>query len=261
MDFDVNQYMKELLRDAEQILPKEKVEAFREVLAHEKVAPRVKETAMMRSDYSRNQDRLRDEETALQQKIKETEQFYQSQILADHNNAEAFQKLQQERDRLKAALTSGGYGYTEDENKPAPGNGNYLTKEEWQKRESQLQADSLKIFGRTNYLSMKHFKEFNEVLDVDAVYKLSMEKGLPLDVAYDSYTADLRQKKAEERHQAELAKAREEGRMEAMSKAGLPLVDSHPQGLHALKAPADIPRTSSERIRAATEAYLRREGQ
>ena len=258
MDFDINQYLKELLRDAESSLPKEKVEVLREVLAHEKVAPRVKETVLMRSDYSRNMDKVREEEQTLNQKLRETEQFYQAQILADHNNAEAFQKLQQENQRLKTAVGSSDWGQPPE---PQAQNANYLTKDEWQKRESELQSNALKLMGKTNYLSMKHYKEFNEVLDVDAWYKHAMDKGLPLEVAYDSYTAGLRQKRDEDRHKSELEKAREEGRMEAMSKAGMPLVDSHPHGLHALKTGSDIPRTSGDRIRAATEAYLRREGQ
>lgn len=257
-EFNLDQYLKELLRDAEGKLPKEKVEAFREVLAHEAVAPRVKETALMRSDYSRNMDRLREEEEALKKKISETEQFYQSQILADHNNADAFQKLQSELQRVKAALASGDVNYNPQSSTSQP-NPDIITKEELEKRERSMQQDALKLMARTNFLSMKHFKEFGEVLDVDQWYKHALDKGLPLDVAYDSYTADLRQKRDEERHKAELAKAREEGAMEYASKHNLPLVDSHPRGVHALNPPDDAPKTPADRIRAATEAYLRRE--
>lgn len=255
--FDVNQYLNELLRDAESSLSKEEVEAAKRVLAHEKVAPRVKDTVLMRSDYSRNMDRLRDEENAVKQKLAETEQFYQSQILADHNNQEAFRKLQEDNARMKAAL-SGSY-VPPDNQGAAPDNGNYLTKDEWAKREQELQKTSLTLMSKTNFLAMKHWQEFAEVLDVEAWYKHALEKGLPLDVAYDSYTAGLRAKKAEERHQEELRKAREEGAMEYASKHNLPLVDSHPRGIHALKPPDDIPKTPADRIRAATEAYLRRE--
>ncbi len=259
-EFAIDQYLKELLKDAEGKLPKEKVEAFREVLAHESVAPRVKETVLMRSDYSRNMDRLREEEDALKKKISETESFYQSQILADHNNAEAFQKLQSELQRVKAALASGDASYTAQSSTSQPA-GDFITKDDIEKRDQQMQKDALKLMARTNFLSMKHYKEFGEVLDVDQWYKHALDKGLPLDVAYDSYTADLRQKRVEEQHQAALAKAREEGAMEYASKHNLPLVDSHPHGVHALKMPEDAPKTPADRVRAATEAYLRREGQ
>jgi len=257
-DFSLDQYLKEILKDAEGTLPKEKVEAARELLAHEKVAPRVKELALTRSDYSRNMDKLRSEERALQEKLAETERFYQTQILADHNNREAFSQLQAENQRLQQQMQGQPYGQPLGEPQMAQPSG--ITKEEYAAQMEQLQKNALSVMTKMNYLSSKHLKEFDEVLDPSEVVKLAVEKSLPLDVAYDSYTAELRQKRADERHQDELKKAREEGAMEYASKHNLPLVDTRPRGIHPLLTKQDeVPRTHNDRVAAATEAYLRGE--
>lgn len=257
MDFSLEQYLKELLKEAEGTLPPEQVEAARRVLAHEKVAPKVKETVLMRSDYSRAMDKQRESQQELEKKLQEVREFYEAQVLADHNNAEAWKKMQDENARLKASGLPAG-----EESARPDGNAKYLTVDEVDRREKELQANALKLMSKTNFLSLKHFKEFGEVLDVDAWYKHAMDKGVPLDVAYDSYTADLRQKRVEEQHQKEIKEAEERGAMNYASKHNLPLVDTRPRGIHALsalKGQTEIPKTSSERIRAATEAYLRQE--
>ena len=135
-----------------------------------------------------------------------------------------------------------------------------ITKEEYAAQMEQLQKNALSVMTKMNYLSSKHLKEFDEVLNPEEVVKLAVEKSLPLDVAYDSYTAELRQKRADERHQDELKKAREEGAMEYASKHNLPLVDTRPRGIHPLlTTPDEVPRTHNDRVAAATEAYLRGE--
>lgn len=259
-EFSLDQYMKDLLKDAEGVLPKEQVEAAKALLAHEKVAPRVKELALTRSDYSRNMDKLRAEEQALQAKLAETERFYQTQILADHNNREAFSQLQAENQTLKSQLQGQPYGYTQgDQSQMAPP-ADSISKKEYEANMEQLQRNALSVMTKMNYLSAKHLKEFDEVLDPSEVVKLAVEKSLPLDVAYDNYTRELRAKKEDERHQEELKKAREEGAMEYASKHNLPLVDTRPRGVHPLLVkPDEVPRTHNDRVAAATEAYLRGE--
>jgi len=256
-DFDLNQYMKELLKDAESSLPKEQVETLKQVLAHEKVAPRVKELALARSDYSRNMDKIREDERKLQEKMAETERFYQSQILADHNNKESFDKIVAENQRLRQMTASGDFsGYqTQEGTQPMAQSG--ISNAEWDKKLQQIQVDGVTLMGKMNYLQAKHLKEFNEVLDTLDVVKHANEKHLPLDLAYESYTKDLRTKKEEEKRQAELAKAREEGAMEYASKHNMPLVDTRPRGVHALTQEAEVPKSHQDRVRAATEAYLR----
>jgi len=261
-EFSLEQYLKDLLKDAEGKVPKEKVEAARELLAHELVAPRVKELALTRADYSRNMDKLRSEENLLREKFAETERFYQSQILADHNNREAFSQLQAENQRLQAQLQGQPYGYTQgDQPQMAqPQNQDMVTKSEYAAQQEQLQKNALSVMTKLNYLSSKHLKEFDEVLNPEEVVKLAVEKSLPLDVAYDSYTSEMRAKRAEEKHKEDIKREREDAVAEYASKHNLPLVDTRPRGIHPLLTkPEEVPRTHNDRVAAATEAYLRGE--
>lgn len=251
MEFSVDNYLQELLRDTS--IPEDKVKALKETLADPKVESRLKDTVLMRSDYSRNMDKIREEETALQTKLKETEDFYQAQIMADHNNREAFENLRTENERLK----SGSYSFNSD----GQVNESYITKKQHQDELTKLQAQSLELMGKTNFLTMRHFKDFGEPLNMEEVFKHAMSKHLPLDSAYDSYTAELRSKRADEKHQEEIRQAREEGARDALSKHNLPIVDSRPHSIHAIRdmSSESVGHTSAERVAAATNAYLRGE--
>ena len=259
-DFSLDLYLKELLKDAADVLPKEKVEVLREVLSHDKVAPRVKDLHLMRSDYSRSMDEMKMRESALQQKLTETEQFYQSQILADHNNAQVFESMKSEVERLRGFVASGVDGgggvadsTTQDSNK-------WVSRDDYNKSQKEFQEQALQLMAKSTFLATKHLKEFGEVLDVNEWYKHAMSKGLPLDVAYDSYTSGLREERSQKVHAKDVEEAREEGRREAMSKANIPLVDNRSRGIHAIRdSNQDVPRTHNDRVAAAVGAYMRGE--
>lgn len=257
--FSVDQYLQELLRDTS--LPPERVEALKSVLADPKVESRLKDTVLMRSDYSRNLDKLREEERTLQAKLKETEDFYQAQIMADHNNREAFETMRSELERARQGYptsyqqqqnTGGGEGQV---------NGDFVSKKDYEKSMQQMQGQALELIGKSNFLTMRHFKEFGEPLNIEEVFKHAMSKNLPLDTAYDSYTSDLRQKRQEEKHKKEIEDAKEEAVREALSKHNLPLLDSRPHGVHAIKdmKSEGVAHTSADRVSAAVNAYLRGE--
>ncbi len=256
--FSVDAYLQELLRDTS--LPEEKVKALKEVLADQKVESRLKDTVLMRSDYSRNMDKLRDEEKALQTKLKETEDFYQAQIMADHNNREAFENMRSELEKARSA----GYSHTTYKTEEEGGgqvSANYVTKEQYEKAQAQLQGQALELIGKSNFLSVKHFKEFGEPLNIEEVFKHAMSKSLPLETAYDSFTAELRQKRQEEKYKKEKDEAVQEAVRDALSKHNLPLLDSRPHGIHAIRdmKSDQVGHTSAERVAAATNAYLRGE--
>lgn len=112
-----------------------------------------------------------------------------------------------------------------------------LTKEELEKilTEKLAERDAAyvglaKSFSR---ISQDHMVRFKEPLDVDAVEKFALEKGLPLDRAYNDYIAPRVEKARNEDIEARIKAAREEGAREARTRAGVPH-DAKPSLPHPL---------------------------
>lgn len=250
-EFSLEDYVVLLIKDVE--LPPEDVETLKRVLAHEKVAPRVKDTVLMRSEFSRKMDEL----TA---KEKETEEFYNRQLVADHNNRELYERNQAELARYKelASNASTGYGDDDDANAQARLNGDYVTKVDYEKGMLESQRNSLKYMNTALKLSHRHFREFSEDLDPDALVEFALKNQIPLEVAYDRFTEDHREKKRQEEMDRIRKESHDEGYKEALSKHQIPILDNRPRGIHALNPPKDVTSSDSrERVDKAVEAYLR----
>jgi hypothetical protein len=77
-------------------------------------------------------------------------------------------------------------------------------------------------------MSVDYYNRFKEVLDPDEVEKISVQKGLPPDLAYKEYISPRVEAQAREDHEKAIKEAREAGAREALSKANLP-IDSIPK--------------------------------
>lgn len=80
-------------------------------------------------------------------------------------------------------------------------------------------------------ISADYTKRFGDVLDVDAVEKLALERGLPLDQAYKEFIAPKEQAATEARHKDEIEKAKTEAVRDFQSRMKLP-IDSKPKEAH-----------------------------
>lgn len=69
--------------------------------------------------------------------------------------------------------------------------------------------------------SLKHFKDFNEELDLDAVEKLMGEKQVPFDVAYNLFTEPRREEKRQKEVTEKIKLGIQEGLQAELSKQGI----------------------------------------
>lgn len=106
-----------------------------------------------------------------------------------------------------------------------------LTKQEVEDMLRQRDAAYVGLTKTAVRISADYTRRFNETLDVDAVEKLALEKGLPLDQAYTSYIAPKEQVAMEARHAAAIEAAKVEAVRDYQSKNHIP-VDTKPKEAH-----------------------------
>ena len=99
-----------------------------------------------------------------------------------------------------------------------------------------------------NRVTMQHFREFNEVLDPQALIDHATEKGLRLDLAHDDLVRDRREKRQTEEREAAIKQAREAGLAEGRQQAAgheLPFPVGNPEitTMDGLRTGDDKPQT------------------
>jgi hypothetical protein len=107
-------------------------------------------------------------------------------------------------------------------------------------------------------ISADYTKRFQDTLDVDAVEKLALEKGLPLDQAYKEYIAPKEQAATEARHKDEIEKAKAEAVRDFQSRMKLP-VDTRPKEAHPYfdrKSP-EAGKTDQDQDRSSREEFMK----
>ena len=100
--------------------------------------------------------------------------------------------------------------------------------------ENQLRMRDAAYVGLTKTavrISADFTRRFNDTLDVDAVEKLAMERGLTLDQAYKEFIAPKEQAALEARHKEDIEKAKAEAVRDYQSRMKLP-IDTKPREAH-----------------------------
>ncbi len=221
-----------------------------EILKDERVATKLREATLARSEFSSQMDALRQEREQMQtylqtekQKISEWQNWYNT---ATREVADMQTKLN---------TYESEFGTLEPGQKP-----NRLTEDDVQKKiaaEFQQRENAfLKFTSDLNRISTRHAMKFREELDTDALYKICGEKNISLEMAYNEFI----QPKVEEMRTKELERkleeAKAEGAREALTKHRLPQLDSNPSyaGVHVVDAQS-VGNTDMDRIAAATAAW------
>lgn len=97
-------------------------------------------------------------------------------------------------------------------------------------RVGKAEGMALEMAKIASTISIQHFKEFNEVVDFDAVQKLAVEKGLNARQAYDEFVKDRRTAKQTEAFENAKKAEYERGLAEGASKrAAAAITDAAPQ--------------------------------
>lgn len=179
---------------------------------------------MMRSDYSREQDRLAKEKADLEAEKNRYTEWYG--VASAEAAAAAEVKAEAEK---RIAAYEATYGPLDDADKkrmakidPAQLESALLDK--LQKEIANRDFASLKVNSMLTDMQWEHREKFNgERLDTDALLKFAGEKQLPLDAAYREFVAPKVQELDKADREKAIQKAREEGAAEALSKHRLPV--------------------------------------
>lgn len=193
------------------------------------------------SEFSREMDRIRQREQELDATLTEANERVSGW-------QQWYDQASQEYDDMKrrVALTS-----VEDEDggiPPQPQHG--LTKEELAQELAARDRMAIAFADVLTDIKIEHKERFHEKLDTQKLTDYALKRGLPIDAAYKEFVApreeEIRKKETEEM----VARAREEGAREALTKHRLPVV-SGPMESHPLDLAPSAKTTSNDRIAAA----------
>ena len=97
--------------------------------------------------------------------------------------------------------------------RPTPGGEpQYLTRAE----AAALETGAIALTADLTSIGLSHMQEFKESLDTNDLIQFARDAGLPVRAAYDAYVKDRRTTRQQQEHQDALARAKEEGRQEAL---------------------------------------------
>ena len=236
MAFDPTEFLKDVpgLTDDQKAL-------LQSTLTNPVLNKRLEEGHMRRSDYSR-------QVAEAQEKIRKANSYYEE--LTQWKQTEA-QRLEQERQALGLEPNAAHAGGGDPE---------YLSKTDFQKRLSEVETGAIGYLETLNQTSMKHYKEFGEILDVQAVRQKAGQEGTNFAIAYDRFVQPKREEKAQAELVERIKRERAEAAQEALANATIP-TGNQSGGLlnggqpHVLDMIAD--KTKSYGWKAAADAHTR----
>jgi len=125
-----------------------------------------------------------------------------------------------------------------DRRPPAVDTSKFVSREDMAQQMLQIQKDGLALMSLTPTLSVKHLREFDEVLEIQKVVEHAQAKGMRLESAYDDMVSGRREEVRLASVESQIAKAREEGRQEAIRNSQsmpYPVSSTEPTTLDGLK--------------------------
>ena len=250
---DQKQYWLDVAKNAG--LPDEQVKALEAAVANDKFA----NAFVPRPEYSRSLDA---ETQKYRDLVAQNESYYKTEAQRAAENQrkvdEALQAAQRYRD-LYGELDPGAPQRTVAT--PSFDASKFMTKEEYDAALKRIEGQSLFVIKEGLKASQDYMANFGKPLDIDALEKFAVEKGLPINQAYEKFVAPEKEAAQNKTFAEKLAAARAEGAAEALSRANTPL-DTRPrevspflQNVTAKPDPAAAAPSTSERVNSFAEAW------
>ena len=247
MAVDIKQYIAQLAQTAG-LSDDEKANLLK-VAENEKFSKGLEENILLRSDYSKNMDALKAEKDKA---AKEWQEYYQKELTRVANDKKV---LDQYAARVQAYEQQ--YGSIDDGKVVTQQvQSDFLKKEDVDKMLQQQGNQMLTILEWVGQKPIQHYKTFGEPLDVSAVKKIAMEKGVSLDQAYAEYSSPMAEARQKAEVEKRVADAKAEGAREFASTHKLP-IDAKPREYHPIfDRQADAkPVTERDRANAFADAW------
>lgn len=202
MAFDVTAFTADILKDSR--IDETQRQALTAILSDPNVARRLEESTLRQSDYSKQMADLKD-------KHKNAEIYWNRLVEAD-------QRIQTREKELA--------GSDPDLNSPTANNKG-VSEEKLQ----ELAKQAVAYNNAVTKLSMQHYKEFGDILNLDDVLKTSAENGnININLAYDKYIQPKRDETNQKKIKELVEQARAEGRKEAEANYKPPTLEA-PMGI------------------------------
>lgn len=136
------------------------------------------------------------------------------------------QEIVSERDSLKtriAKLEAAGLSFEDARAQAQASMQPAARQDNWDPRafESNITQATNDVMKNVAKYSMRHFKDFQEELDYDAIEKLMAEKRVPFDVAYNLFTEPRREEKRQKEITEKIQRGIQEGLQAELSKQGV----------------------------------------
>jgi len=239
MNYDeAKQYFNKIAKESG--LPEDQTAAVLQAMENEKFAREVANGFVRHDEYSRGLDTVRNREQELDKWYNEVA------VPAYKTNLGGIERLRQYEttfgDLDVATPTSGAHGNNRNFD-PTELEKRY---EERLRSRDQAYTNLAKSLSRMN---MDYYKRFGEVLNTDEVEKISLQRGLPPDLAYEEYIKPRVVEVQQRELDTKLKAAREEGFKDAMSKGRIP-VDTTPREASPFFERTEVPKTAPSDLEA-----------
>ena len=220
-------------------LDEEAKAGLKKALGNQKFVEELDKGVKRQSDYSRAMDDLKSQKTQVETQINQWREWYKT---ATENDAAREAELQELRGKVGTTTTTTTPVTTG------------LTAKDLEAREGNM----IQIIKQTARIASRHAAKFGEELDVDAVEKIAIERGLKVDQAYEAFIAPRVKELEDKAIEEKVRLAREEGIREGLSKRDIP--DEASKGFHPIFSHAKAVETSGkltdgQRANAFAEAW------
>lgn len=223
MAIDVNAYVKELM-DAAGLSDETQRKQLEGVFGSEKVRGKLHETLegveRERGRTAAERKRAEDAEKARQRDYEENLKIFAS----NKNVVDEYQKQVRAYEDAYGPLGEAGKQQIRQNVQQ-----DFIDKKAFDDRLKQTEGMAVQMAKIASAISIKHFKDFGEVLDLDEVEKIAIAQGKSAKDAYEEYARPKHEARQKEDFASQLQKAREEGALEERSrKAAGGVTDSTP---------------------------------
>jgi hypothetical protein len=213
---DTKQYWLNVAKEAG--LSEDQTKALEAAVANDKFA----NAFVPRPEYSRSLDA---ETQKYRDLVAQNEQYYktEAQRAAENQNKvnEALTQAQRYRD-LYGELEPGATPRTAAA-QPAFDASKYISKDDYDAALKRIEGQSLFVIKEGLKASQDYMTRFKKPLDIDALEKFAVEKGLPINQAYREFVAPEAEAQQNATFAEKLAQARAEGAADALSRANVPI--------------------------------------
>lgn len=252
---DLQQYWQEMAQKAN--LSEDVIAALSESLGDEAVAKVFRQGFVPVPEHHSTLDEVRSEAEARKADL---DKWYDENALpAYKNNLAGIERLREYETRFGDLEPENGGGGTNMNQEASLG---FRSKEEFEKYiEDKLRAQQGGFVGLakvTPKITLDYYKRFGEVLDLDEVEKISTQKGLPPELAYQELIAPKVEEQRKADFESKIKEAEERGARQALSNHNLPTSTTPPEAsvfFDREERAGDKAMTPLQEDRASSEAF------